>query len=263
MQTPLQQLLNIPIDLIDPNPHQPRQVFDEEALSELADSIREYGVLQPILVKKKADGRFELIAGERRLRASKLVGLKMMPAQVRNVEGTDMAVMALIENLQRSDLDFFEEAQGYRKLITDHGMTQQQVADKMGKSQSAIANKLRLLYLSEGTQAAIHEAGLSERHARALLKLPDEKDQLKIIDWARRTEATVKDTEKYVELTLLSKMQRAEDEGPSIRGRARDLRLIMNELNKIVDSANSLGLKVQLHKENKGRYVEVKLKIGI
>ena len=259
----LENLMSVPVDLIVPNPNQPRKQFSEEGLEELTSSIKEFGVIQPILVHQLSDGTYELIAGERRLRASKLAGLTEIPAVVRsNVYETDSAVMALIENLQRRDLNCFEEAEGYAKLMSEHNMTQLDVAKKVGKNQSTVANKLRLLRLEPEVKEFISEHNLSERHARAILKLPSTEDKLEVLRRVADKDLTVTDTEKLIDLKLKSKMATPSGQDEySIRGISRDLRLILNEITKIVDTANSLGMKVSMSKENKGRFVEVKLKI--
>ena len=155
---------------IRPNPQQPRRSFPEDALAELAESIRCYGILQPLTVRR-AGGDFELIAGERRLRAARLAGLREVPCLIARVGEEDSALLALIENLQRRDLDYWEEADALARLIRRYDLTQEQAAEKLGKSQSTVANKLRLLRLPEDVRALLRENGLTERHARALLPL--------------------------------------------------------------------------------------------
>ena len=190
-------------EYISPNPDQPRRYFDPDGLSELADSIRAHGILQPLSVRRKGGGRYELIAGERRLRAAKLAGLREVPCLVAQVDEQDAGMLALIENLQRQDLDFIEEAMGISRLLEDWNMSQEQAARLLGKSQSAVANKLRLLKHSEPVLLALREAGLTERHARALLKLPTEESKLAAVKEIVRQGMSVARTEKYVE-TLLS-----------------------------------------------------------
>ena len=167
----------IPLARLRPNPQQPRRRFDEAALRELADSIRAYGILQPLTVRRVEDG-YQLIAGERRMRAAAMAGLREVPCLVAQVDEQDAGMLALIENLQRRDLDCFEEAAAIARLISRYGLSQEQAAEKLGKSQSAVANKLRLLRLSEPVRQALRQSGLTERHARALLRLPDEEARL-------------------------------------------------------------------------------------
>ncbi len=260
-------LIEIPIDRILPNPNQPRKEFSEEGLQELADSIREYGVIQPLLVRKKEAGEtYELIAGERRLRASKIAGLTSVPAILTETEDLDSAIIAMIENLQRRDLNFFEEAEGYFRLMEDFNMSQVDIAKKMGKNQSTIANKLRLLRIEPEVQEKIKEYQLTERHARAILKLPSTMDKLTVVEEVNKKALNVSDTERLVELKLKSKMFASPEEEPPelrIKGVSRDLRLILNEVNKIVSSCNSLGIPVTMSKENKGKFVEIKLKVPV
>ena len=171
------QLRRIKTSQITRNPNQPRKYFDPEAIGQLAESIRQYGVLNPLTVRRTGDG-YELIAGERRLRAAKQAGLLEVPCMVMSATEQDSSALALVENLQRRDLDFFEEAWGFKKLIDTFGLTQEEAARKVGKTQSAVANKLRLLRLSQKNMQMIREGDLTERHARALLRLPDEEMRL-------------------------------------------------------------------------------------
>ena len=195
-------VIQIPIEEIVPNPYQPRRVFSEKSLEELKNSIESYGVLQPITVRKKNE-KFELVAGERRLRAAKLANLKTIPAIVHEVSDETSAVLALLENLQREDLNFIEEAEAYYNLINDHKFTQEELAKRMGKKQSTIANKLRLLKLSEKVRTLCLENNLTERHARALLSLPDEKLQLKVVKKVIANSLNVKKTEELINTELL------------------------------------------------------------
>ena len=164
---------NIPVSMIKPNPYQPRKDFNKKSLEELSQSIRSFGVLQPISVREIKAGSYELIAGERRLRATEMAEINDIPAIVVEFKDKEAAFLALIENLQRDDLNFMEEAEGYSNLIEDHGFTQQEIASKMGKSQSTIANKLRLLKLPEDIKKILLENDFTERHGRALLKNDD------------------------------------------------------------------------------------------
>ena len=195
----------LPARSIRPNPRQPRKVFREEALEELAESIRQHGILQPLSVRR-AGAYYELIAGERRLRAAALAGLTEIPCIVMNMDGRESGMAAMIENLQRQDLDFIEEAQGIAQLMEEWNMSQDQAARLLGKSQSAIANKLRLLRHSDGVLCRLREQGLSERHARALLKLESEPEKMAVIDTVVRLNMSVARTEKYIE-DLLSGRQ--------------------------------------------------------
>ena len=166
---------------IRPNPYQPRKEFSKQALEELSQSIKEYGVLQPITVRRIGSDSYELVAGERRLRASKMVGMEYIPAIVIATHEKDSAILAMIENLQREDLHYLDEAVGYASLIQDHGFTQEELAKKIGKNQSTIANKIRLLRLPDNIKKLLIMNNLTERHARALLRLPDDELKLKAL----------------------------------------------------------------------------------
>lgn len=192
------RVLYLPLGSIRPNPAQPRRVFDPAGLQELADSIREYGILQPLTVRRRENG-YELIAGERRLRAAGMAGLTQAPCLVAAVDEEASGMLALVENLQRRDLDFIEEAEGLARLMKTWGLSQEQAARKVGKSQSAVANKLRLLRLSPSVLAELRLHGLSERHARALLKLRSEDEQLRVVGQIVQGGWTVAKTEAYIE----------------------------------------------------------------
>ena len=192
----------LPARSIRANPAQPRKIFREEALSELAESIRQHGILQPLSVRRVGTS-YELIAGERRLRAGILAGLTEIPCIVMSMDEKESGMAALVENLQRQSLDFIEEAKGISKLMEQWSMSQEQVARLLGKSQSSVANKLRLLRHSPQVLQLLRETALTERHARALLKLPSEPEKLKAIETIARLGMSVARTEQYIE-TLLS-----------------------------------------------------------
>ena len=177
----LKNISYLSIDCVRPNPYQPRKQFNKGSLEQLCESIKQYGVIQPINVRRISTNNYELVAGERRLRAATMAGLKEIPAVVININDNDSAVIALIENLQREDLSYMEEAEGYNNLINEHGFTQEELAQKIGKSQSTIANKIRLLKLPPMVKKILSDNSLTERHARALLKLHDEQLQLKVL----------------------------------------------------------------------------------
>ena len=198
----------LPVNAIRPNPSQPREVFREEALSELAESIRRHGILQPLSVRRSGVG-YELIAGERRLRAGVLAGLTEVPCILMHMDDKESGLTALVENLQRQDLDFIEEAKGIRKLLDQWNMSQEQVARLLGKSQSAVANKLRLLRHSPNVLAAIRDAELSERHARALLKLTDDHLKLQVIHRILTQNLSVARTEQYIDALLATPQEKA------------------------------------------------------
>ena len=191
----------LPARSIRPNPAQPRRVFREEALKELSESILRHGILQPLSVRR-CEGGYELICGERRLRAAQMAGLTDVPCILMQMDDRESSMTAMVENLQRQDLDFVEEAQGISRLMGQFGMSQEQTARLLGKSQSAVANKLRLLRHSQPVLEALRRAELTERHARALLKLPDEDAKLRAIAEISRQGMSVARTESYVERLL-------------------------------------------------------------
>ncbi len=197
----------LPARAIRPNPAQPRQVFKEEALTELADSIRQHGILQPLSVRRSGTG-YELIAGERRLRAAQMAGLTEIPCIVMNMDEQESTMAAMIENLQRQDLDFVEEAMGIARLMDLCSMSQEQAARRLGKSQSAIANKLRILRHSPQVLEAMRQGNLTERHARALLKLNDEGEKMRAIAVIARLGMSVARTEKYIEELRSDRMEK-------------------------------------------------------
>ena len=211
------RVMEIPIEDVVPNPYQPRKIFSQVSLEELSNSIKVYGIIQPITVRAK-DGKYELIAGERRLRAAKLAELKTIPAIINNMNDESSAVLALLENLQREDLNFIEEAIGYENLIKEHAFTQQQLAEKLGKNQSTVANKLRILKLPNDIKMKLIENNLTERHARAFLKLPSEDLMQSVLDKVIKNELTVKKTEKLIQDVLEeTKVQEEPDKKQNIK----------------------------------------------
>ncbi len=183
---------------LEPNRNQPRVIFDEESLQELADSIKEVGIIQPIIVRTQAGGGYQIVAGERRWRASQLAGLTEVPVIIKDLSDREMAELALIENLQREDLDAVEEAEGYRHLMNEYSMTQEQVAERVGKSRPAVANSVRLLDLPGQVLELLRNGELAAGHARALLSLPTEDDMIRVGTLAAKKGMTVRDVEKTV-----------------------------------------------------------------
>ena len=236
------QLLLLPADSIRPNPNQPRKTFDEEGIRELSRSIAQAGLIQPLTVRRAPDG-FELIAGERRLRACRLLGMREIPCVVQQTPQEMSAMMALIENIQRRDLHFIEEAGCYRELLRLYSLTQEQLAERLGKSQSFVANKLRLLTLPERVQQAVAGAAFTERHARALLKLPTEELQLEAAAEVQRRGLNVKATEQLVERLLVSK---APARRPRMLRLLKDYRLFVNTVRQAADQLRSAGMQVEI-----------------
>ncbi len=256
----------IPVEDIRPNPYQPRKYFNQSAIEELAISIENYGILQPLSVRRIGSSNYELIAGERRLRAAKLLGLESVPSIVVETIDQDSAVLALIENLQREDLNYMEEAQSYSHLINDHGLTQEEIAKKVGKTQSTIANKLRLLRLSERVKKILLDRNLSERHARALLRLPDEELQIEILKKVLDNNLTVKKTEELIEKTRAKLLERDEPRERRKKSKARvksyiNLRIYVNTLRSAFEEIRKTGVKATFEQRDHDDYIEIKVRI--
>ena len=222
----------LPAKSIRPNPAQPRKIFREEALAELTESVRRHGILQPLSVRRVGTG-YELIAGERRLRAAQQAGLTEVPCIVMTMDEKESGMAAMIENLQRQDLDFVEEAAGIANLMEKWGMSQEQAARLLGKSQSAVANKLRLLRHSTPVLNALREANLTERHARALLKLQSEPEKMAAIAVIARLGLSVARTESYIETLLAGKSDKPEKV---------DLGAFLNNLNQTLQKIQLSGI---------------------
>ncbi len=210
----------LPLRAVRPNPAQPRKIFREEALQDLAESIRQHGILQPLSVRRIGTG-YELIAGERRLRAAQMAGLTEIPCIVMTMDDKESGLAAMVENLQRQDLDFVEEARGIAALMDKWSISQEQTAKMLGKSQSAIANKLRLLKHSDKVLDALREADLTERHGRALLKLSSEGQKLEVIRTVRQLDMNVARTEQYIQ-SLLQEQPKQERQ-PNVAAFIRNL----------------------------------------
>ena len=240
---PSRRVVDIPIEDIAPNPNQPRTNFSPKALSELADSIAVHGILQPLTVRA-TDDSWQLVSGERRLRAAKLAGLGEVPCIIADVDQEESSVLALVENLQRRDLDFLDEALALSQLTATYRMTQEEVARRLGKSQSAVANKLRLLRLSPDALTLLRSKGFSERHARALLRLPDEADQARAAQYIVAHDLTVRATEQYIDALLAPK---ANPSRP--RFILRDVGIFLNSLTKNLKLVQSAGIPAQCEKE--------------
>lgn len=238
------QVLSLPVADIRPNPNQPRHMFSQPELEELAQSIRELGILQPLTVRRGESNDWELVAGERRLRAAILAGLEQVPCLVIEVDDSRSTLLALVENVQRQNLDFREEALALDRLMEVCGLSQAEAARKLGKSQPAIANKLRLLKLPPDVLLALRDGGCTERHARALLRLSDAKMQRDAAAYILRRGLNVAQTEEYVDL-LLSPRNKPNKPVYFIR----DVRLFMNTVNKGVSIMNAAGIPAQYGKE--------------
>ena len=247
------------IDLrsIRPNPFQPRKVFDPEKVSELAQSIKTYGLLQPIILRK-CNENFQIVAGERRFMACRDLGWTSISAIVRELTDSAMATIALIENLQRENLHFLEEAAGYQKLLDDFNLTQEVLAQRLGKSQSTIANKIRLLKLPARIREFLYQQELSERHARALLKLRDEESQLRVYHEICNLGMTVKQAERRVDELL---RKQSEQGGGKKKVIIRDIRIFLNTLRQAVSILEKAGLKPVMSEKDCVDFLEVTISL--
>ena len=251
-------IIYLRIDDISPNPVQPRKIFDDEALKELSESIRSYGILNPLTVRLRG-GMYELVAGERRLRAARLAGLREVPCILLDVNMEDASLIALVENLQRRDLDFIEEAVGINRLIRMFGMSQEEAARRIGKSQSAVANKLRLLKLPQDILDSLRSNGLTERHGRALLRLPRAEEQRAALEFIIENGLTVAATDAYIDALLSSPEEAAEEsaeEKPVERPTGRrafvlkDVRVFLNTVTRSIDLMKQGGIDAGIQRED-------------
>lgn len=253
----------IPVELIRPNPYQPRKVFNQSALEELSKSILEHGLMQPITVRM-VGSNYELIAGERRLKASKLAGMEQIPAIVVEVATKQSAVLALIENLQRENLNFLEECEALDAIMQDYGYTQQELAKSLGKNQSTVANKLRILRLPIRIKKQLIENNLTERHARALLKLPSEDLQQEVLQKVIKQELNVKKTEQLIENILISLTEEGQEEAQrkkKFKVFFRDIRLFTNTITQAVDMIQQSGIDAKYTMKEMEDGYEISIKI--
>ncbi|MBE6082944.1 nucleoid occlusion protein [Sporanaerobacter sp. PP17-6a] len=260
MENMQSEIMFIPIKFIKPNPYQPRKNFNKRALEELSQSIKTYGLIQPISVRKLCNESYELIAGERRLRASEMAELEKIPAIIVNYKDKDSAMVALIENLQREDLNFIEEAEGYNNLIKDHNFTQQELAEKLGRNQSTIANKLRILKLPDDIKKELLENNLTERHARALLRLPDDEYRRKTLEKIIKSDFTVKKTEKLID-DILNDLTKVESEKKQNIKSLINVRIYLNTIKNAYNAIKNSGVNAKYTEKDMGEYLEVTVRI--
>lgn len=254
------EVSSIPISKIKTNPYQPRKFFSENAIKELARSIREVGLLQPITLRSTASG-YELVAGERRLRACKMLGMKEISAiVVPNMRECEADLLAMIENLQREDLHFLEEAEGYQSLMRQHGLTQEELGRRLSKSQSCIANKVRLLRLPRSIKEKIISYQLTERHARALMRLPDESLQNKIADRAGREGLSVMATENLVEQELARIYVSEDDTQRKVRCHLGHT-IYLNSIRHTIEKIRGCGAEIDVVREDKPDKVVLTIEI--
>ncbi len=254
----MEQIIQIPTEKLLPNPYQPRKQFKSEDMLSLADSIKENGVLQPLLCRQiNNSDYYELVAGERRLRASILANLQTVPCIIIDCDYESSAVYSILENIQRSDLDFFEEAQAINHLMTSFGLTQEQIGKKLGKSQSALSNKLRLLRLPADVRYFIEKEGLTERHARALLKLDTEKDMWTTLKAVTEKKLNVEQTEAYI-ANLTDKTVKPKKNVIKI---FKDVRIFVNTFNKAIATMKEAGINAESNKTETDEYIEYRVRI--
>lgn len=246
----------LPVEHIVPNPDQPRRVFGEQALLELAQSIAQNGLLQPISVRERAPGEYQLIAGERRLRAFRKLGYSVIPAIVEEMDDYASKRLALIENLQRADLNFFEQAEAMASLLQEHGLSQAQLAERLGMAQSTVANKLRLLRFAPLVRRKIQENGLTERHARCLLQISGERRQLEVIAVIAQRQLNVAQTERYIASLL-------ESHGPKPTRIfiLKDVRIFLNTINKAVETMKLAGIPAVTQQSEDDEYINLTVRI--
>lgn len=255
-----EQIEKIAIDAIKPNKFQPRSVFSEEKIEELARTIHTHGVIQPIVIRSVGNGKFEIIAGERRYRAMKLLEWTEVPAIVRDLDDRETASIALIENLQREELTPIEEAYAYEQLLELHSLTQEALAQRLGKGQSTIANKLRLLKLPEEIKTAIMRKDLSERHARALMPLKDSELQIALHEEAIKKQMNVKQLEERV-YKILNPEKSSKKNVPKRKSVSRDVRIALNTIKQSLSLVSKSGIDVETEEEDSEDYYTITVKI--
>ncbi len=251
------QIILIPQEEIYPNPNQPRRRFDFDELEGLAQSIRQNGIIQPIAVRVNSRGEYELISGERRLRASRLVGITQIPCIIMEASDEKSALFALLENVQRCDLDFFEEAVAIEKLLTDYGMTRDEICRKLGKAPPTISNKLRLLRLPEEIRLRISQENLTERHARAMLKLTSVSQMERAMSIIAEKRLNVAETERLVSQILTNDSRHRQ---PTVK-LFKDVRIFVNTLNHAVDTMRRAGIEADSAKSETDEYIEYIVRI--
>ena len=257
------EVIQLPISSISPNQFQPRSIFKEDKIKELAQTIQTHGMIQPIVVRKQDEGTYEIIAGERRWRAVQSLGWDTISAIVRNMNDTETASVALIENLQREELTVIEEASAYGQLLELHSLTQEALAQRLGKSQSTIANKLRLLKLPEAVQQALLDKKITERHARALITLKDDEKQLEMLENIITHHLNVKQTEDQIE-KMMSTEDEEKKEGvkrPRLKGVNKDIRIAMNTIRQSLHMVSDTGIDVETEEEDLDDYYQFTIKI--
>lgn len=272
MRNPLQKFLGagsvqteeikvVDIRAVEPNPYQPRSDFNDAQIRELAESIKENGLLQPVILRPREEG-YQIVAGERRIKALQLIGATQVSAIIKEIEDQDMAQLALVENLQRQDLNFFEEAVGYQRMLFTFNMTQEDLASRLGKGQSTIANKLRLLRLPVAVREQIIQESLSERHARALLRLSSPQFQKEALEEILRHDYSVRQAEELVQ-RIMQQEKEAEQKkrDKKVLKVFEDMRLYVNTIRNTVKEMKEWGLDIQLEEKEEEEYILFNIKM--
>ncbi|MFP3916574.1 nucleoid occlusion protein [Lysinibacillus telephonicus] len=256
-----EEVVKIPIDKVIPNRFQPRAVFDEEKIEELSRTIHTHGVIQPIVVRHFDEERYEIIAGERRYRAMKKLNWTEVPAIVRNLNDKETASIALIENLQREELTAIEEALAYQQLLELHSLTQEALAQRLGKGQSTVANKLRLLKLPQSVQEAILKREITERHARALISIKDEETQINIVNLIKENDWNVRQLEDYIQQLTSPKEEEEKKEKPKRKAISKDIRIALNTIKQSLSMVTKSGIQLKTEEEDTDDYYQITVKI--
>ncbi|MGP4059644.1 nucleoid occlusion protein [Halobacillus sp. H74] len=252
------EVVQVPVERVQPNRYQPRAIFNNEKISELAQTIHTHGMIQPIVLRRLNEEEFELIAGERRWRAVQSLGWETIPAIIRDMNDSQTASVALIENLQREELTVIEEAMAYSKLIELHELTQEALAQRLGKSQSTIANKIRLLKLPDSVQQAIMDKKITERHARALIGLKDPQLQETILTEIIEKQLNVKQTEERIAKLSDPKPKKKK---PTLKGVNKDMRIAMNTIRQSLNMVTDTGVDLETNEEDHEDYYQITIKI--
>ncbi|MBN8236481.1 nucleoid occlusion protein [Halobacillus kuroshimensis] len=252
------EVVQVPVDRVQPNRYQPRAIFNSEKISELAQTIHTHGMIQPIVLRRLNEEEYELIAGERRWRAVQSLGWEAVPAIIRDMNDSQTASVALIENLQREELTVIEEALAYAKLIELHQLTQEALAQRLGKSQSTIANKIRLLKLPESVQQAIMDKQITERHARALIALKDPEVQEQVLKEIIEKQLNVKQTEERIAKLSDPKPKKKK---PTLKGVNKDMRIAMNTIRQSLNMVTDTGIDLETDEQDHDDYYQITIKI--
>ena len=256
------RIVNIPVGLIKPNPYQPRKFVDATSVSGLADSIRGFGLLQPITVRKLRGDTYELVSGERRLRAAQMAGAEYIPAITVNISDNDCAFFVLIENLQRKNINYFEEAEAMLRLSEHHGFSVDEIADRTGLRPSEIVAKMKLARLSPTVKNILYENKLSEEHAAALLRLPDDNERLRVLKRIIEKGYTAADTQQYISEKMNSEISKRKQVVRLPRGSIRDYKIVLNTVNKALDLAKSAGVNAETEQSEHDDFYEYVIKIN-